>query len=148
MESKIIDKYTIYSNGDVYGLKGKKLKPNLHHSGYLYLNLKKDNKRWNISLHRLLAMAFISGFDDNLQVNHKDGNKLNNSLDNLEMVTQQENMKHFYDIIGSEERDKKIRQTLLGIKHTDERKKNRSISQKKLWENEEYRKHMSIAHKK
>lgn len=47
-------------------------------------------------LHRLVAEAFLDTWDPELTVNHIDGNKLNNHSDNLEMVTQTENMKHFY----------------------------------------------------
>jgi hypothetical protein len=45
-------------------------------------------------VHRLVVMAFIGPIPDGLQVNHKDGNKTNNSISNLEIVTQAENMRH------------------------------------------------------
>ena len=46
-------------------------------------------------IHRLVAQAFLP--NEKEQVNHKDGNKLNNHVDNLQWVTQSENMKHAYD---------------------------------------------------
>ena len=51
-----------------------------------------------VFVHRLVARAFCSGFEDGLVVNHKDGNKLNNNADNLEWVTASENVQHAHDI--------------------------------------------------
>lgn len=48
-------------------------------------------------VHRLVAMAFIPNLYNKPQINHKDWNKLNNNIDNLEWVTQSENVKHSYD---------------------------------------------------
>lgn len=58
--------------------------------GYMYVRTR--NK--NFILHRLVASAFIDNPDNLRQVNHKDGNKLNNSVDNLEWVTAKENIQH------------------------------------------------------
>lgn len=57
------------------------------------------NKRFNQTLyvHRLLAQLFIENPDNKTCVNHKDGNKLNNNLNNLEWVTYSENNKHAFD---------------------------------------------------
>lgn len=59
------------------------------HGGYVHTGLG--------YLHRLVAEAFLDTWDPKLTVNHIDGNKLNNHPNNLEMVTQTENMKHFYN---------------------------------------------------
>lgn len=49
-----------------------------------------------ITVHRLVAEQYLNDWDPNLQVNHKDLNKLNNNINNLEMVTSQENIKHLW----------------------------------------------------
>ena len=69
-------------------LRNKKATLDTH--GYLVLTLWKDNKQYRKYIHRLMAVAFIDG-DQSLSVDHIDGNKLNNSLDNLEWVTLSEN---------------------------------------------------------
>jgi hypothetical protein len=51
-----------------------------------------DNK--NIRMHRLVAMTFLDNLENKEQVNHKDGNKTNNRLDNLEWVTARGNSEH------------------------------------------------------
>ena len=52
------------------------------------------NKRINFLVHRLVATAFIGDIVNKLEVNHKDGNKHNNCVDNLEIITRSENLKH------------------------------------------------------
>ncbi len=66
--------------------------------GYSRVKLQKDKKGKNHLVHTLVAKSFIGSSPSNRhQVNHKDGNKLNNSFDNLEYVTPSENLQHAYD---------------------------------------------------
>lgn len=65
--------------------------------GYLYVELSKDGKAKKVSIHRLVAEHFIPNVEDKPQVNHIDGNKVNNKVDNLEWVTASENIKHAHN---------------------------------------------------
>ena len=58
--------------------------------------LYKNGKEKLFRVHRLVAMAFLPNPNNLPQVNHKDGNKQNNSVDNLEWCEQSDNMKHAY----------------------------------------------------
>lgn len=62
--------------------------------GYLRVPLKNGNKRKWHKVHRLVAQAFIPNPENKPQVNHIDGNKKNNSVTNLEWVTDEENKEH------------------------------------------------------
>jgi len=62
--------------------------------GYKMASLCKNGKSYKVFLHRLLAIAFIPNTENKPYINHKDGNKLNNSLDNLEWCTKKENNAH------------------------------------------------------
>lgn len=64
--------------------------------GYLQICLKKNNVVKNFRVHRLVANAFIQNPEGKETVNHIDGNKHNNCVDNLEWLTQEENNKHAY----------------------------------------------------
>lgn len=88
---KIFDNYIIYENGEIYSLKSnKKLKGILHNNGYLYVRINKKQ----YSIHRLVAKTFISNLENKPQVNHIDGNKKNNKVENLEWCNASENRKH------------------------------------------------------
>lgn len=75
-------------------LKGKILKPFMQNSGYLVVDLMINGKKIKKLVHRLVAKTFISNYSEDLDVNHIDCNKTNNSLSNLECITRAENLKH------------------------------------------------------
>lgn len=72
----------------------KKMKYFISNSGYAMVNLFKDWWRKKFYIHRLIALSII--WKSDLEVNHIDGNKLNNNIVNLEVVSPSENMKHSY----------------------------------------------------
>jgi len=72
------------------------LHPDIAPNGYYRVTLAKGGRKKQVYLHRLLATHFIDNPLNLPQINHKDGNKLNNSLDNLEWCTVQENTIHAY----------------------------------------------------
>ncbi len=74
-------------------LKPKKIKF-CNKIGYNVVCLRKDNKRKHILVHRLVAIQFIKNTLKKNQINHKDGDKLNNYIDNLEWVDCKGNINH------------------------------------------------------
>ena len=82
--------YWISNLGNVKS-KHKMLKPSINKDGYYCVSLSKKDKRKTFTLHRLIALHFIKNPDNLPQVNHKDENKLNNSIGNLEWCTLQYN---------------------------------------------------------
>ena len=87
-------KNKIRSNGRKDNRKGKLLKPATDKDGYLRITLTNNGKRKSYHIHRLVARTFLNDYDDKLQVNHKNGIKNDNRVENLEMVTLQQNIKH------------------------------------------------------
>jgi hypothetical protein len=87
-------------NNGVRRLQSKMLKPCLSKSGYLLVSFCVDNIKSNHNVHRLVARAFIPNESNKPQVNHKDGDKLNNSVENLEWATASENTKHAYSVLN------------------------------------------------
>lgn len=84
------------SNDKRYSNKSWELKPQMSKKGYYIFNLCKNGKSKIYLLHRLIAEHFIDNKNNYEVVNHKDGNKLNNSLDNLEWCSFKDNVKHAY----------------------------------------------------
>lgn len=76
--------------------KQKTLKQTKRGKGYFSVGLMKDGEQKHVSVHRLVAQAFIPNPLGLPQVNHKDGVKENNHVSNLEWVTCQENIRHAY----------------------------------------------------
>ena len=79
-----VDRIVTYSNGDKHFYKRKIMKSFSDKDGYLLCNLSKNSKHNAPKIHRLVAQAFISNPYNLPQVNHKDEDKSNNCVDNLE----------------------------------------------------------------
>ena len=75
-------------------LKGKVKKQDVSVHGYCQINLTREKGTRKFFVHRLVLMAFVG--DSKLPVNHKNGNKLDNRLENIEYCTYSENTKHAY----------------------------------------------------
>ena len=67
-------------------------------NGYMYVYLNKNAKGKNCRVHRLIAEVFIDNLNNLPQVNHIDGNKQNNRVDNLEWCTPKDNIRHSYKL--------------------------------------------------
>ena len=76
---------------------GRILRQSLDGDGYHQISLSKLGDIRTIKVHKLVMLSFIGPRPEGKQINHKDGNKDNNHLDNLEYLTQSENMTHAYD---------------------------------------------------
>ena len=74
--------------------------------GYLFVGLSINGTRRHYRVHRLVAVAFLGTCPEGKEVNHKDGNKTNNYLENLEYMTRSENMCHAYKTGLASQRDK------------------------------------------
>lgn len=74
--------------------RGGILKTRVSNQGYERASLCKNGVGKTLSVHRLISKTFDKSFRSDLQVNHKDGNKLNNSISNLEPGTAKDNMAH------------------------------------------------------
>jgi hypothetical protein len=84
----------IRKNGRIDNRKGKILKPKIDKYGYQVITLSKNGIRKSYTIHQLVAKAFIPNPKNKKTINHKDGNKLNNKVDNLEWATEKENQQH------------------------------------------------------
>ena len=89
--------YTIDEGGVIRNKKGKVISPYKDQLGYAQIVLRKNKKRHYVRVHRLMAEAFLHPTQDRPFVNHIDGNKLNNHLENLEVCSNKENVQHAYD---------------------------------------------------
>ena len=88
-------KYAITEGGNVWSYQSKRfLATSTHRNGYLKVSLWKDNKQKTFFIHRLVAEAFIPNPNNLPQVNHKDEDKTNNNVWNLEWCDRRYNMNY------------------------------------------------------
>lgn len=86
--------YAVYENGTIISKFGTVLMPTKTKAGYYIVNLHIDKKRKKMYVHRIVALCYIDNPENKATVNHKDGDKSNNSVKNLEWLTQIDNAKH------------------------------------------------------
>ena len=92
---KIETNYEIDSNGKIYNLNTQKeLFGSIYNTGYKMVKLTINGKNKGYAVHRLVAQTFLENPKKLPIVNHKDGNKTNNNIENLEWVTQSQNRNH------------------------------------------------------
>ncbi|MBW0161809.1 MAG: NUMOD4 motif-containing HNH endonuclease [Sediminibacterium sp.] len=94
--------YEINKEGVVISLHGRNrrhiMPQRIDRAGYYTVRLSNKGKDSTVYVHRLLAYAFIKNIENKPFVNHINGNKLDNTISNLEWVTHSENMKHAYKL--------------------------------------------------
>lgn len=96
--------YEITSDGQVisharYNNKNLVMKQHMAKDGYLNIGLIKNGKSTLHRVHRIVACAFIPNPDSKPYINHIDGNKTNNTVNNLEWCTQKENASHSINVL-------------------------------------------------
>ncbi|HEV3223887.1 MAG TPA: NUMOD4 domain-containing protein [Puia sp.] len=95
--SRLKRKYKYYYGGVGHGwrsLEPKIISQHIHKTGYVQAAIVINKKPWVRKIHRMVAEAFIENNLNLKQVNHIDGNKLNNNVTNLEWCNQEYNMNH------------------------------------------------------
>ena len=88
---RIFSKRRLVGNRIIFG---REIAQEITKDGYLKVTLCKNGIQKKYYLHRLVALQFLPTKDTSLQVNHKDGNKFNNNVTNLEWCTKEENQNH------------------------------------------------------
>ena len=88
--------YTISTDGEIYSfyIDGSEIKKHVNKDGYPAVSLTVGGNSQSCTVHRLLANTFIPNPENKPQVNHRNGNKLDYRLTNLEWSTASENMQH------------------------------------------------------
>lgn len=88
-------KYKVCTDGSIYGVRGNKLKGK-DHQGYVRHGVYIDGKPKQLLAHRMIAITFLDNPLNLAEVNHIDGNRSNNNLDNLEWVSREGNQQHAF----------------------------------------------------
>lgn len=141
--------YQVSNLGNIKSLhcnKEKIMKPTIRSNNYQYyfVGLLKDGKRKYFAVHRLVAMMFIPNPNNYEQVDHLDGNKLNNNVKNLEWVTPKENTNRAWKkgLAKNTEYQRKIaRKTMLERWKNNNHRKDRGIKRTQEEKREYHRKY-------
>lgn len=94
--------YSVTKSGRVYSHKSNKYLTQFVRRGYNAVTLAKTGRVYQRFVHRLVAITYLPNPKNLPQINHKDGNKMNNALGNLEWCTAQENIQHAATVLGME----------------------------------------------
>lgn len=99
---KYNERYEVSNFGRVRHVLNKKVrKTPLNHKGYPTVCIKRDDRnRCGIAVHRMVAEVFIPNPNNLPQVNHKNGIKTDNRVENLEWITNTDNMRHAFQVLG------------------------------------------------
>ena len=87
-----LDRIIEYEDGRIYYMKGGMMKTTINNKGYESLRLSKNHTRYNKTVHRLVIEAFIPNFDNKPCIDHINGIRTDNRIQNLRWVTYKENM--------------------------------------------------------
>ncbi len=89
----------VHTNGTILGLRGRALKGTVNPNGYLKISIYEDEsgKIRKIRAHRLVWEYFNGPIPEGLVVDHIDGDKLNNNIDNLQLLTHGDNTRKHYN---------------------------------------------------
>lgn len=111
------ENYLFSKDGRIFSItSNRELKLSMTTTGYKQFAKKINGKTKFFSVHRLIATAFIPNPENKPQINHKDGNKINNSVENLEWVTSRENILHAISTGLSIPKGQKLGEHNLAIK--------------------------------
>jgi hypothetical protein len=91
-----LDRVITEQTGKTQTLKGRILKPHTNSSGYYQINLNRKSIRTTFAIHQLVAQAFLDNRSSKPLVNHINGIKTDNNVNNLEWATYSENLEHAY----------------------------------------------------
>lgn len=96
--------YKVSEDGNVYSFKGKEpyqMRGFPSPKGYIRITLSKEGKMKQVFVHRLVATSYLGEVKEGYTVNHKNGDKKDNRLSNLEIVSQSYNVKHSLYKLGN-----------------------------------------------
>ena len=138
---KVNPNYFVSNSGDVWNVsRGKMMIPRDNGNGY--------KKVCNLYIHRIVGEAFIPNPEGKPEINHKNGDKADNRVENLEWVTHQENQQHMFTVLDTPERKKRRCEAMSGKNNpmygkpsankgkpmSEDQKKKISIARKAYWQ--------------